>query len=168
MLGSIALTAILPPAAWLMILAADLLLSQTLLVAGGLHLQSGEELLLANSFEKHMGIYITGLALGYSALTYWIGWKYFLRFESLDSRGTEIKIPDRWETRLAPLIKKFVPGYSGPVASLIRKELGLHRVSFIMAGLLCVYLPLRRLWCGRFTQTMTLSLWCSRRSSSTC
>jgi hypothetical protein len=130
-LGSMALTALMPVVVWLLILAADWLVSC---------LFSQSQVFLANSFDKWSGFYIAGLAFGYSVAAYVAGWKYFLRFESLDSRGTEIKIPDQMESRLAPLVKRLIPGYSGPFASLIRKELGLQQVSYIMAGLLCLWL----------------------------
>ena len=148
-IGSMAMTALMPIVVWLLILAADWLAS---------YLFSQPQVFFAGSFEKWPGFYIAGLALGYSVVAYWIGWKYFLRFQSLDSRATEIKIPDRWENRLAPIVKRLIPGYSGPSSSLIRKELGLQRVSFLLAGLLCIYLPLaaaaRAIHLGDFTNVM--------------
>src|SRR5579859_4075288 len=104
---------------------------------------------LRNSSEKHP--YWNGIALGtiyllpcavFCALMYWLGYRKFMTLEVIEGQGQEVALPVKIEGTLGKVVKSFIPGYSGPTASLIRKELELHRVAFIvtavtLAVLLC-------------------------------
>ncbi|MDB6021770.1 MAG: hypothetical protein JWQ04_1627 [Pedosphaera sp.] len=81
------------------------------------------------------------VALGYCIQLYRMGYKAFLNFQDVDSQAKEVGLPAGVERAIAPWLDKIMPGYTGPFASLLRKELRLHHVSFILTSLSAIALP---------------------------
>jgi hypothetical protein len=90
-------------------------------------------------FDHHdQNTYVIGGVLIYFVLAAWGGWILFRRFQAAEQRATEIALPERWQNALALPIGKILPKYSGPIASLIRKEVALQRPVFLIAAGTCV------------------------------
>ena len=67
-----------------------------------------------------------------------VGRRKFIRMEAIDSRGRELALP-QWLTAPLSGVDFSLPGApSGNLVRLIRKELGLHHVSLLLASLLVV------------------------------
>ena len=79
--------------------------------------------------------------LVYCGVLYRLGYKLFLRLESVDSQTQplEVALPKRWEAFLARPLSRLVPGYSGPFSSLLRKELRLQKACYLIAGTSCAW-----------------------------
>jgi uncharacterized membrane protein len=118
-----------PFALWVLIMAVDWLVSW--------FCSRPEEPFFTDSYQAHPYRYIWALLAIYCAALYWLGYKMFARFQLIESQSQEIALPAKLEAGLAPILKRLLPGYTGPVASLIRKEIQLHRTSFIIAGAAC-------------------------------
>ncbi len=69
---------------------------------------------------------------------YWLGRRTFLHLQALDSQNTEITVPQILDRALA----KAVPKNAGPFVSLLKKELHLQRLVFLLAALFCVVSPI--------------------------
>ncbi len=80
-------------------------------------------------------------ALGYCAAIYRQGHRAFMNFQAMESQVQEVSLPAGVERALAPWVGKFLPGYTGPFASLVRKELHLQRAGYIIAALTAIVLP---------------------------
>ena len=93
---------------------------------------------LGDLFEKHTYAYVAILIVVYCAVCYWLGYVGFMRFQTVDSQAREISLPAGLEAALARPVNKVIPGFTGPFASLIRKELQLQRASYLIAGVFCV------------------------------
>ena len=89
---------------------------------------------LSDSVDAHPYAYILSLVGTYCAVFYWLGYRTFVRLQLIDTQAQEINLPAKLEATLGPLLLRLMPSYTGPTASLIRKELQLHRPSFIIAG----------------------------------
>lgn len=67
-----------------------------------------------------------------------VGRRRFIRMEAIEPRGGELALP-RWLTaRLGGVARGLPQAPSGNLVRLIRKELGMHHVSLLLAGLLVV------------------------------
>ena len=80
------------------------------------------------------------------AAIYWLGYRKFMNLEMIDGQGQEVALPVKLEVVLGAALKRFLPGYTGPTASLIRKELQLQRASFIVAGVVGALLLAEAVW----------------------
>jgi ABC-type transport system involved in multi-copper enzyme maturation permease subunit len=125
-------------------------------------LTSSPDLLFNQAFHEHPSLpyWAAGAAaLTYCALHYWPGRRSFIQFESADGQSQEIDLPQKLKG-LAPFMTRFLPAYSGPMASLIRKELLLQRVSFMVAGFMTLSTAigwlLYRLYPSDLTTTLTI------------
>lgn len=109
-----------------------------------------DKLLLDLLSERHPGGYhalVTVAWLAYCAIFYRLGRRAFMNLEVVESRQGEVAFPTLVERALGRGLDKFIPGYSGPFSSLVRKELRLHRVSYLMAVFISVAVPLlNALW----------------------
>jgi hypothetical protein len=85
-------------------------------------------------------ICVTLFALIYCVIFYRLGFRTFMNFQVIDSQPQEISLPAVLEKSLARWTAKLAPGYTGPFASLVRKELRFHRPSFMVAGFLVIVL----------------------------
>jgi ABC-type transport system involved in multi-copper enzyme maturation permease subunit len=88
---------------------------------------------LQNLFQQHPRWAIGLPAAIYCATVYWLGYRVFLNFQVIDSHSQEVKLPESWEAALGRPLKKLLPGYTNPVSSLIRKELQVQRVVYLIA-----------------------------------
>ncbi len=70
----------------------------------------------------------------YCALFFRLGYKQFARLQMVDPYTQELSLPARLETAFARPLQKLVPGYTGPFASLVKKELRLQQISFLGAA----------------------------------
>jgi ABC-type transport system involved in multi-copper enzyme maturation permease subunit len=102
-------------------------------------------LLLEDSIENHSVPWVCTAAAIYCAVYYRLGYQSFMKLEAVDSQTRELALPPRIEAMLARPLARLLPRYSGPWASLIRKELQLQKPSFLLAGALCVASPLAAL-----------------------
>ena len=93
---------------------------------------------LEGSIERNPYPYVTIPAVIYCALSYRFGYGEFMRLQVIDSQAQEISLPLRLEAALARPFSKVVPGFTGPFASLVKKELRLQQISFLGAALFCV------------------------------
>jgi hypothetical protein len=96
-------------------------------------------------FEKHPDYFIPTLALIYCAVMYFAGYRLFLNFQVTDVQVKELGLPVALENRLASLVKKIIPGYTGPMASLVRKELQVQRPTFVVAGVMAALIVCSRI-----------------------
>ena len=85
------------------------------------------------------------IPLLYFVLSYFSGRARFLAYQAADLPAPEIALPARLERLLVWPFRRLIPGYTGPVASLIRKELHLQRPGYLIAGLVCLVSPLEAL-----------------------
>jgi hypothetical protein len=58
--------------------------------------------------------------------------------QAVDEQAKEIALPAFLEAALARPMKRLLPGYTGPWASLFRKELQIQKPAFLVAGAMCV------------------------------
>jgi hypothetical protein len=130
-IAGMGMTIVVPAVGSLLILAGDWVLSK---------ISPPTELRLATVFERGPNRYIIGLGLIYGAICSWLGSRKFLRLQLIEGQGQEVALPARVEDFLGKLLKSFVPQYSGPTRSLIRKELQLQRTSFIITAVACLLL----------------------------
>ena len=120
--------------------------------------QAGEW--LDKSLELHPLAYPATGALIYSLTFGWLGYRKFIGLQVIDSQAQDITLPPRMEAALAGPLRRFLPGYTGPWASLFRKELRLQRASFILAGLMLALVPLQLLaWTLFHSEIAVGSLW---------
>ncbi len=68
-----------------------------------------------------------------------VGRRKFIRMEAIESRGGELALPQWLTAPLSGLAHRLPGAPSGNMVRLIRKELGLHHVSLLLAGLLVVF-----------------------------
>ncbi len=95
---------------------------------------------LQSKFEQHPYWAIGIPAAVYCAVCYWLGYRAFMNFQVIDSQSRELRLPDSWESALARPLRMILPGHSGPVASLFRKELQVQKINFLVAGFVGVTL----------------------------
>ena len=131
-IGGITFSLGLPLLIWMLVMAADWLLSRNDPRAALVGYET--------PLERHPEIYAVVTGAIYGGLFCWLGYRKFMRLEVIEGQGQEIALPVKLENLLGKALRWLVPGYTGPVASLIRKELQLQRASFIVAGLTCVLL----------------------------
>lgn len=79
------------------------------------------------------------LVLIYLPLVCRLGYSKFKSMEALDAPAKELKLPARLEAMLERPLAALSARLTGPVGSLIKKELRLQQVSFIMAGAFCLF-----------------------------
>lgn len=90
----------------------------------------------------HQAVILFGaVLLGYFSLGYWFGRRTFIRLQFVDSQSREITVPQGLERFLAGTME-MVPGFTGPFANLLKKELQLQRLSLFFAVLFCVATPI--------------------------
>jgi ABC-type transport system involved in multi-copper enzyme maturation permease subunit len=68
----------------------------------------------------------------------WLGYTKFNKLEALDTQSRELSLPAGLENILIRPLKEVSAGFTGPFASLLKKELRLQQVSFLLAGLFCI------------------------------
>jgi hypothetical protein len=71
----------------------------------------------------------------FCALVYRLGYAQFKRLEVFDSTARELSLPAGLEAVLARPLTKVSSRFRGPFASLLKKELRLQQISFLLAGL---------------------------------
>ncbi len=130
-IGGMVLTVGVPMSIGLLIAGADALLAK---------MYSRPVSFLEQAMGRDPYPFLIGIGAVYCAIVYWLGYRKFMRLEVIEGQGQEIAWPAKLARGLGEILKWFVPGYSGPTASLIRKELQVQRVSFIVAGISCVLL----------------------------
>jgi len=135
-IGGVAFTLIFPWALFLVLMFLAWL---------GAWMTSQPEPWFATAFEKHPDYFIPLLGLIYCAVMYRTGYRLFLNFQEAEVQARELSLPVALENPLASLVKKIVPGYTGPMASLIRKELQVQRPTFIVAGALAALIICSRI-----------------------
>jgi len=101
--------------------------------------------LLDESIENHSYPWVIATTAIYCAACYWLGYRSFLKLQAVDSQTRELALPPRMEAMLARPMARLMPRYSGPWASLIRKELQLQKPCFLLTGALVVASPLTAL-----------------------
>ena len=101
--------------------------------------------LLEYAIENHFYILICPLVVVYCFVCYQLGYRSFMKLEAVDSQTRELALPPRMEALLARPLARLMPRYSGPWASLIRKELQLQKPCFLLAGALIIASPLAAL-----------------------
>lgn len=140
-IGGVALTLILPWALWL-VAAYGLILTgkvlQIFLPSLNSWIISHPGVWIAGSIQRHPNIWISMCELIYCAVMYWLGYRKFQNFQDANTRSRELSLPASLETWLGALVRKIIPGYTGPMASLIRKELQVQRATFLVAVVLGV------------------------------
>jgi ABC-type transport system involved in multi-copper enzyme maturation permease subunit len=112
---------------------------------GVAHFFPGIGMFLENLYHGHEAAYLGAYGLLYSALFVWLGYSTFMDLQVVETQARDITLPAGMETALARPLRHLVPGYTGPWASLFRKELQLQRISFIIAGLMVALTPLQLL-----------------------
>ncbi len=70
----------------------------------------------------------------YCAVLYRLGYRKFMKLQAIDAQSREVALPARLEAFLGRRLKGLLPGYSGPWASLFRKELQIQKASFLVAA----------------------------------
>jgi ABC-type transport system involved in multi-copper enzyme maturation permease subunit len=98
---------------------------------------------VASFYDGHIFLFVVVPALIYCAVFGWLGYAKFMQLQAVESQAQDINLPPRMEAALARPLRLLVPGYTGPWASLFRKELQLQRPSFIIAGLMVALAPLQ-------------------------
>ncbi len=79
------------------------------------------------------------LVILYLPFAYWLGYSKFSRMESLDTSAQELQLPVWLEAFLERPLAALSARFTGPVGSLMKKELRLQQLSFIMAGAFCLF-----------------------------
>ncbi|HEX3800012.1 MAG TPA: ABC transporter permease subunit [Verrucomicrobiae bacterium] len=88
---------------------------------------------LQDFFQQHPRWAIGVPGAIYCATVCWFGYCVFMNFQVIDSHSQEVKLPESWEAALSQPLKKLLPSYTSPLASLIRKELQLQRSVYLVA-----------------------------------
>src|SRR5260370_24635750 len=83
------------------------------------------------------------LVILYLPFAYWLGYSKFSRMESLDTSAQELQLPVWLEAFLERPLAALSARFTGPVGSLMKKELRLQQLSFIMAGALFLFVSAR-------------------------
>jgi hypothetical protein len=79
------------------------------------------------------------LVILYLPFAYWLGYSKFTRMEALETPAQELKLPARLEAIVERPLAAISARLTSPVGSLIKKELRLQQVSFILAGAFCLF-----------------------------
>ena len=125
--ASMLFTWALPAAVWVLLLVGDWIVWKAL---------SLSKPFLLDGVDESAYPYLAGIGIVCCGSCYWLGYRRFVKFESIESQKPwgEISLPGKLQARVGNHVKRFVPGYRGPLSSLARKELQLHQGSFIFAG----------------------------------
>jgi hypothetical protein len=75
------------------------------------------------------------LLLTYCALVYCLGYARFNRLEVVEGPTRELSLPASLEARVTRPLTALSSRFRGPFASLLKKELRLQQISFLLAGL---------------------------------
>jgi hypothetical protein len=77
----------------------------------------------------------TGLVLiaGYGLVCLWGGYWRFGTLQLIDGSARELRLPERWESLLLRPLRLATSRLVGPVSSLVRKELRIQQLSFLIA-----------------------------------
>ena len=75
------------------------------------------------------------LLLIYCAVAYWLGYGRFKRLEVVDGPSRELSLPASLEAYITRPLTILSSRFRGPFASLLKKELRLQQISFLLAGL---------------------------------
>jgi hypothetical protein len=78
---------------------------------------------------------ILGLLSIYCAIVYWLGYVKFKSLQVLDVQSRELSLPASLETKLARPLTRLASHFGGEFAALLKKELRLQQISFLLAGL---------------------------------
>jgi hypothetical protein len=81
---------------------------------------------------------LVGLVVVYCALIYWLGYRKFKTVEIVEGTTRELALPARLDDILAGALSRLGPRGYAPFRSLLKKELRLQQVSFLLFGLACV------------------------------
>jgi hypothetical protein len=117
----------------------------TLLMWAFIRLFPARGRLLEYAIENHFYVLICPLVVIYCVVCYQLGYRSFMKLEAVDSQTRELALPARMEALLARPLARLMPRYSGPWASLLRKELQLQKPCFLLAGALIIASPLAAL-----------------------
>jgi hypothetical protein len=91
------------------------------------------------STGKEVGLSSVAILLVlYCAAVFWRGHARFRQLEVFDSTAPDLSLPVRLEAVLARPLAKVSSRFRGPIASLLKKELRLQQVSFLLAGVFCL------------------------------
>jgi hypothetical protein len=71
----------------------------------------------------------------YCAAAYCLGYVTFRRFQVVEGASRELTLPIGLEARLSRVLGGLSGRFSGPVATLVKKELRLHQIAFLAAGI---------------------------------
>ncbi len=85
-------------------------------------------------YYLHPLFYLCAAVGAYSAFAFWRGQVAFGKLQAVDSRQGEISLPAGMDRALARPLGAILPGYRNPRASLIRKELGLQKPTYVLAA----------------------------------
>jgi hypothetical protein len=94
-----------------------------------------------------------GVLLIYCAIVHGLGYSRFRRLQVLDGASAELSLPAGLEDKLSRPLSRIASRFRGAFASLVKKELRLQQISFLLAGLfflialagVCV-IPFRSEW----------------------
>jgi hypothetical protein len=75
------------------------------------------------------------LLLIYCAVVYWLGYAKFKRLEAVDGPGRELSLPAGLEAFFIQPLARVGARFHSPFATLLKKELCLQQISFMLAGL---------------------------------
>jgi hypothetical protein len=76
----------------------------------------------------------------YCAAAFCLGYVTFRRFQVIDRASRELALPVRLEAWLSRALGGVSERFHGPIAALVKKELHLHQIAFLVAGILMVVL----------------------------
>ena len=76
-----------------------------------------------------------GALLIYCALVHGLGYSRFRRLQVVDGASAELALPAGLEDKLSRPLSRIASRFSGEFASLVRKELRLQQISFVLAAL---------------------------------
>jgi hypothetical protein len=78
---------------------------------------------------------VISLLFIYCAVVYWLGYAKFKQLEAVDSPSRDLGLPAGLEAFLVAPLTRISSRFGGPFAALLKKELRLQQVSFLLAGL---------------------------------
>jgi hypothetical protein len=76
-----------------------------------------------------------GVLLIYCAVVHGLGYSRFRRLQVLDGATAELSLPAGLEDKLSRPLSRIASRFRGAFASLVKKELRLQQISFLLAGL---------------------------------
>ena len=98
----------------------------------------GDALVTGWLFEKEIIVTSStsmALLVIYCAATYWLGYRRFMRLQVVDGPSRELSLPASLEAYLTRPLTRLFSRCRWPFAALLKKELHLQQLSFVLAGL---------------------------------